>query len=120
MLHENHGRVTSSTFRYGHAEVTLDIDYDGASAQLVDLHTHSRHRGFGHAKMVLMEATRFADKHHISVWLEIFQDHVSDGLDAHQLVTLFNRFGFDVFENIINPEPSHIFMVREPLPGVHL
>lgn len=109
MTRDKRGRLTRTTFRYGEAEVTLVYEDDN-TAMLVGL--FSRNRGHGEAKAVMLEATRYADKHGIAVWLEARRyGDWRTSLDNDQLMTFYERFGFDR----VNDKPRSNLMIREPL-----
>ncbi len=109
MTRDKHGRLTRTTFRYGDARVTL-IYEDDATARLVGLHSETR--GRGDAKEVMHEAIRHADKLGLTIWLEVqrFGDP-RDTLDNEQLISFYERFGFD----LINDNRRPRWMTRDPL-----
>ncbi len=109
MTRDKNGRLTRTTFSYGEAQVTLVFE-DDTLARLINLYSESR--GKGEAKAVMAEATSFADKHGIALWLEAKRYGTPLGsMDNRQLVNFYERFGFDIAEGRIQP----YIMTREPL-----
>lgn len=110
MTRDKHGRLTRTTFSYGEARVSL-IYEDEQYARLVGL--HSENPGHGEAKMVLMEATQHADNHGLTLGLEAKRfGNRPDSLDNSQLVSFYERFGFDLIQPIVDHK---LLMVRYPL-----
>jgi len=109
MTRDKHGRLTRTTFHYGDAQVTLVYE-DDATARLIGLYSESR--GKGEAKEVMLEATRHADKLGVTIWLEVqrFGDW-RNSLDNNQLVSFYERFGFDLIADERRPR----WMTRYPL-----
>lgn len=109
MTRDKHGRLTRTTFKYGDAQVTLVYE-DDHTAKLIGL--HSRTRGRGDATAVMMEAMHHADKHNIAIHLEVQRFGDPHGsLDNAQLVSFYERFGFDLVDNNFQLRQ----MVRYPL-----
>ncbi len=109
MTRDKHGRLTRTTFRFGDAQVTLVYE-DDRTARLIGLYSESR--GRGHAKEVMLEATQHADKHGISIWLEVQRyGDWRNSLDNDQLISFYERFGFDLVADDRQPR----WMTREPL-----
>lgn len=109
MTRDKHGRLTRTTFNYGNAQVTLVFE-DDTLARVIDL--YSEHRGRGEATAVMAEATSFADKHGIALWLEAKRyGNPRGSMDNLQLVNFYQRFGFDIAQG--SPQPY--IMTREPL-----
>ena len=109
MTRDKHGRLTRTTFKYGGAQVTLVYE-DDSTARLIGL--YSEDRGKGDAKEVMLEATRHADEHGITIWLEVQRyGDWRESLDNHQLETFYERFGFDLIDDDRRPR----WMTRYPL-----
>lgn len=109
MARDKNGRLTRTTFSYGGAQVTLIYD-DDQTARLVALYSETR--GLGHAKEVMIEAMQHVDKHGIAVWLEVQRyGDWRNSLDNHQLISFYERFGFDLVDESRQPRR----MTREPL-----
>lgn len=109
MTRDKNGRLTRTTFRYGDAQVTLVYEDDN-TARLIGLYSESR--GRGEAKQVMLEATHYADKHGIAIWLEVQRyGDWRNSLDNNQLISFYERFGFDLIVDDRRPQ----WMTRDPL-----
>lgn len=108
-MRDKHGRLTRSTLRYGDAQVTLDYEED-TTARLIGL--YSENRGRGEATEVMLEAIRHADKHGITLWLEVQRyGDWRNSLDNNQLISFYERFGFDLIADDRRPR----WMTRDPI-----
>lgn len=109
MSRDKHGRLSRITFTYGDAQVTLSYE-DDRTAKLTALYSESR--GKGEATAVMMEAMQFADKQGTALWLEVQRyGDWRNSLDNKQLITFYERFGFDLVSDDRHPR----WMTREPL-----
>lgn len=109
MIQDKNGRLTRSTFSYESARVTLVYERN-QTARLIDL--YSENRGRGDAKEVMLEAIRYADKHGITIWLEVQRyGDWRNSLDNDQLISFYERFGFDLVDDNRRPR----WMTRDPL-----
>lgn len=104
-----HDQVTQSTFKLQSAQVTLHFE-EGDTARLTGL--FSKEPGRGHASALMTEVMNYADKHELSLYLEV--QRFGDphwGLDNLQLISFYERFGFD----LVNDDRRPRWMTREPL-----
>lgn len=105
----SHNRIIKTVFKFQSARVTLE-HFDNGTAKLSGL--YSEERGQGHASELLMEVTRYADKHELAMWLILqrFGDP-HGGLSNQQLVSFYQKFGFDILDDTERP----ITMIRYPI-----
>ena len=109
MSRDKHGRLSRINFTYGDAQVTISYE-DVRTAKLTAL--YSENRGKGEATAVMLEAMSFADKHGTALWLEVQRyGNWRNSLDNKQLITFYERFGFDLVADESQPKR----MTREPL-----
>lgn len=67
------------------------VDYCNQGLIITRINTPREHRGKGIAHKLLVECCDAADRHNITLWLEVQE---SDGLTSEQLVAWYKRHGF--------------------------
>lgn len=97
--------------KFKSASAQLQIGEDGDQAKVTRVYASQRGQGHGSGLLTVIE--QFADERGMSLWLEVepYKKVAHEILDLEQLVSFYQRHGFEMRKQSLNAKP--VVMVRQ-------